>query len=137
MCHLLLGLPLIALPVFWLWPLPVALPLYAAVGVVSLLVYVYAWKVWRMPRLNGLEAMRGVEGKVVDVGSRGVTLFVCGELWSGEGVDKALAVGDAAVVIDAEGLRLRVRAGKSDTEPACVVQRGHHWFHQLGRRKQS
>lgn len=34
MCHLLLFLPVVALPVFWLWPLPIALPVCAlALGV--------------------------------------------------------------------------------------------------------
>ena len=67
MCHLFFALPLLALPVFWLSPLSVALPLYG-VGV-SLLAYAYAWKAWRMPRMNGLDAMLGMQGKVVVKGA--------------------------------------------------------------------
>jgi len=77
--------------------------------VVSLLVYAYAWKAWRMPRLNGLDAVLGLQGKVVATGTRELTLCVRGELWSARTAGERLAVGDKAVVIAADGLMLRVR----------------------------
>lgn len=122
---------------FWLWPLSVALPLYAAVSAVSLLVYAYAWKVWRMPRLNGLEAMLGVQGKVVAVGSHDVTVLLKGELWSAQVAGDALAVGDVVVVDGAEGLSLRVRGGKANAGAVGTALHGHHWFHQRRQRTQS
>ena len=84
MCHVLLGLPLLALPVFWIWSLSVAAPVYGVVAVASLALYAYALKAMRMPRLNGAEAMVGASGTVA-------------------------AVGDQAVVVGVDGLRLRAR----------------------------
>ena len=109
MCHLLLLLPLLALPVLWLWPASVAVPAYTAAALLSGVLYWYAWKSAKMPKLNGAEGMLGVRGRVVHCGERSVTLFFHGELWSAETGGETLAVGDEAVVVGIEGLRLRVR----------------------------
>jgi hypothetical protein len=39
MCHLALLLPLLGLPLFWVWPLDLALPVYAVLLLVSAGVY--------------------------------------------------------------------------------------------------
>ena len=109
MCHLLLLLPLLALPVLWLWPASIAVPIYVAGALVSGILYWYAWKSARMPKLNGAEGMLGAHARVVHCGERSVTLFFHGELWSADAGGEALAVGDEAVVVGIEGLRLRVR----------------------------
>lgn len=109
MCHLLLGLPLLALPVFWLLPLPLATAVYGVTAAASLIVYLYAWKAMRMPRLNGIDGMLGASGRVVRVDERGATLLVHGELWSAEARGEKLALGDEAIIAGFEGLRLRVR----------------------------
>lgn len=118
MCHLFFALPLLALPVFWLWPVSVALPLYVVAVAGALLAYAYAWKAWRMPRMNGLDAMLGMQGKVVATGAREVTLLVHGELWSARAVGEELAVGDTATVVAADGLILRVIFGSVDPRHA-------------------
>jgi len=107
-CHLLLLLPLLALPVLWLLPGPVAVPLYASAALVSGIVYWHAWKSARMPKLNGAEGMLGARGRVTNCGERSVNIFVRGELWSADATGEALVVGDEAVVVGIEGLRLRV-----------------------------
>ena len=109
MCHLLLLLPLLALPVLWLLPAPVAIPIYASAVLVSGIVYWHAWKSARMPKLNGAEGMLGARGRVTNSDQRSTTLFVRGELWSADATGEALSVGDEAVVVGIEGLRLRVR----------------------------
>jgi len=35
MCHVALMLPLLALPVLWMWPLAVSVPVYVVVAIVS------------------------------------------------------------------------------------------------------
>ncbi len=96
-----------------------------SLAAVSLLAYAYAWKAWRMPRMNGLDAMPGMQGKVVATGAREVTLLVHGELWSARAVGEELAVGDTATVVATDGLILRVRFGSVDPRqagpPACKV----------------
>lgn len=109
MCHLLLLLPFVMLPVFWLWPASVSVPVYALAALVAAIVYWYALKSARMPKLNGAEGMLGARGRVVDCGERYVKLFFHGEVWSADTDGEPLAVGDEAVVVGIEGLRLRVR----------------------------
>ena len=109
MCHLLLFLPFLVLPVFWLWPVSIAVPVYTAAALASGVLYWYMLKSARMPKLNGAEAMLGARGRIVDRQERGVTLFFHGELWWADTDGEPLAVGDEAVVVGIEGLRLRVR----------------------------
>ncbi len=109
MCHLLLLLPVIALPVLWLLSPMIAVPTYAAVALAALVFYAYAWKVMRMRRLNGAEGMLGEKGRVVQASGRQATLFFHGELWRAEVEGEPLALGDEALVVGIEGLRLRIR----------------------------
>jgi len=114
MCHLLLLLPVLALPVFWLWPLGVALPVYATAAAVSVAVYVLALKVWKAPLVNGTQALIGATGRVVRVGARDVTLQLGGELWTADIDGAPLALGERAVVVAIEGLRLTARSRTRD-----------------------
>jgi hypothetical protein len=65
MCHIALLLPLLALPVLWMWPLAVSVPTYAAVAIVSAAIYCYAILAMRRPVETGAEAMVGATGKIV------------------------------------------------------------------------
>lgn len=114
MCHVLLLLPFIVLPAFWLWPLEVAVPLYAAVSVASLAVYLLAWKAWKTPPANGPQTLIGATGRVVRVGTRDVTLLLGGELWTADVDGMPLALGERAVVVAIEGLRLTARSTIQD-----------------------
>ena len=107
MCHVLLLLPLIALPVFGLLPISLAAPVYGAVLLVAASFY---WNILRSaqrPKMNGAEAMLGARGRVVGRGERDVTVRFHGELWSAW-PSGSLELGDEAVVEAVEGLRLRV-----------------------------
>jgi len=110
MCHLLLLLPVLALPVFWIWPLEIALPVYGVAAAASL--GVYALVVWalRAPLRHGPQTLVGATGKIVDIGERCVTLRVGGELWLANVRGTPLSPGEDAVVIAVDGLRLTVRA---------------------------
>lgn len=109
MCHLLLLLPVVALPVFWLLPLPAALPLYAVAAGIGVGFYLFAWKVYRTPPANGLHRLIGATGSVVSVGARSITLRVGGELWMANVQDGPLTLGQRAVVVRVDGLRLTAR----------------------------
>jgi membrane protein implicated in regulation of membrane protease activity len=108
MCHLLLLLPVLALPVFWILPLAVAVPSYALVLVVSVAAYIGLVKAMRRPVLTGREHMLGATGEVI--GGSGTTLRVQidGELWSARSAQEALKPGDAVRVVAVEGLCLTV-----------------------------
>jgi inner membrane protein len=110
MCHVLLLLPFLALPVFFVWPASIAVPLYMVALLAGGVTYWYAFHAARVPKMNGAEGMLGARGRVVQCGGEdNVTLFFHGELWSAEAIGEALAVGDEALVEGIEGLRLRVR----------------------------
>jgi membrane-bound ClpP family serine protease len=109
MCHLLLLLPLVALPVFWLAPLSLALPAYGLVLAASLWVYALAVATSRRQSMTGAEGMLGERGRVVRIEGRTATLLIHGELWSAVSDSEALAVGDRALVVGIEGLRLRAK----------------------------
>lgn len=118
MCHVVLLLPILALPVFWLLPLPEAASLYTMTLASAAAIYWYAFKSARMPKLNGAEGMVGEHGRVVKRGERGITVSIHGELWSAEATGDALRVGDEVLVEGIEGLRLRVTSAASETRAA-------------------
>jgi len=108
-CHVVLLMPMLVLPVFWLLPMSLAAPLYGAVAVVSLALYAYAVKAMRQRPLNGAEGMVGEAGRVVEAGERGATLFYHGELWRAQVEGEPLVPGDEALIVGIDGLRLRIR----------------------------
>lgn len=109
MCHLLLFLPVVALPVFWLWPISIALPVYAVAAGAALWIYALAIKTTRRQAMTGAEGMIGETGRVVRLEREKATLQIHGELWSAEAEGEALAVGDSARVVGIDGLRLKAR----------------------------
>jgi len=107
MCHVLLLLPLVALPMFWIMPLAAALPVYGVVLALSAAIYWYAIEAMRRPVQTGAEGMVGEIGEVIE--SRGAKLFVraCSEIWHAESA-APLHEGDRVKVIAVEDLTLRV-----------------------------
>ena len=106
MCHFLLLLPLAALPVFWIVPLAVALPVYGAVLALSAAIYWYAILAMRRPVQTGAEGMVGEIGEVIE--SRGANLFVRArsEIWHAESA-APLREGDRVRVVAVQQLTLR------------------------------
>jgi len=112
MCHLLLLLPVLALPVFWIWPLKIALPIYGVAAAASL--GVYALVVWALqaPLLHGPQMLVGAMGRVIAAGGHRVTLRIGGELWLADVQGTAPSLGEEAIVVAVEGLRLKARASR-------------------------
>lgn len=108
MCHFLLFLPVVALPVFWLWPLSIALPVYALALSITLWIYALAIKTTRRPAMTGAEGMIGERGRVVRIEGRTATVEIHGEFWSAEAGGEPLAVGKVTRVVGMSGLRLKV-----------------------------
>lgn len=121
MCHVLLVLPLLALPVFWMWPLAAALPFYAAVLGLSAAVYWYALCAMRLPKQHGAEGTIGETGQVV-VGEFGeIHVQIRNELWAAAS-PVPLYQGERVKVVAAEGARLRVQ--KLDAGTMLVAGNG-------------
>lgn len=107
MCHLILFLPVIALPVFWLLPLVLALPIYIVVSLFSAFIYYLAIMAMRKPVVTGKEAMIHGVGTIISAGPHGFRVRINSELWDAES-DQPLQVGDQVEVVDVHELHLRV-----------------------------
>jgi len=66
MCHLILLLPLLALPLFWMAPMQFAGPAYAVVLVLSGGIYFLAIRAMHRPVQTGVEALLHSRGEVLD-----------------------------------------------------------------------
>ncbi len=125
MCHLILLLPVVALPVFWLLPTGDAVVLYAAVIAASIGVYWLVLQAMRAPVVTGIEALLHKTGTVRSVDGRKASVWVSSELWSAEGEPGALKVGDAVEVVGTTGLLLQVRKtgrpGAAGIRPSSAV----------------
>ena len=108
MCHLILLLPLLALPLFWLVPMSIAVPVYAAVLLLSGGIYFLAIRAMRQPVQTGVEALIHSTGEVLGKEGSLFRVRVRSEVWNAESTDN-LRPGDYVEVVAVEGLRLKVR----------------------------
>lgn len=112
MCHLILFLPLLALSVFWLFPLSIAGPVYAVVVVCSLMLYVAVFKAMRKPTETGREGLMHAAGVVENVVGDTLSVRIYGEHWTAHCADERLAPGDPVEVVSIHGLTLGVTRGE-------------------------
>lgn len=112
MCHLLLLLPVIGLPIFWLVPLSLALPLYLVIAVISIISYWIMVSSMRKPVQTGVETLIGAEAQVVSPLSPGhraqYLVRSRGELWTAR-CAQALQCGESVTVAAVDGICLQVQ----------------------------
>jgi len=111
MCHLVLLMPFLALPVFWLLPLYLAVPAYLVVLVLSAGVYWLAIRAMHMPLACGAPATLHQKGRVIEMDGR-PRLELGSEIWDVES-DFPLKAGQAVEAVARDGLKLRVRPLRS------------------------
>jgi membrane protein implicated in regulation of membrane protease activity len=110
MCHVVLfAIPFLALPVFWILPLPQAIAVYAAILSVSTLLF---WKIIQalMARvITGKEALLGAQGKVLEAnhGRNPGKVQIGNEIWNADS-KQSLRQGQLVIIRDVEGLQLMV-----------------------------
>lgn len=117
MCHIILALPVLGLPLFWLLPLPLAVEANAAVLLVSAWMYWLVYRAMARPVVTGVEALSREAGRVVAAAGRKATARIHGELWQCRGRE-ALHEGDTVRVVGRDGLTLRVERVARDTPGA-------------------
>ncbi len=122
MCHLILLMPLLGLPLFWLLPLGYALPINVVIWLTSAFLYWLIMRAMRKPRRDGFQSLIGTEAEVVSrlasdhparylVRARGE-----GELWSAYSTDK-LQPGEQVNIVAVKGIGVVVeRADNSHDE---------------------
>jgi len=123
MCHLILFLPVFALPVFWFLPFATALSVYLVVSGVSLLIYLLVFKAMRLRPMVGKEAMLGKTGVVIkDIAPEGKIEYAC-EIWNARVPSgKKFSVGDTVVITGFRGLDVIVKeaSGREATVSGCA-----------------
>lgn len=107
MCHLILALPLVALPVFWVLPLGLALPIYGVTVAFSGWVYYALLRTMHRPASAGRESLLESRGEVVEASGGHARVRVQSEIWNAR-YRGALQAGDRIRVTAVEGLTLRV-----------------------------
>jgi membrane protein implicated in regulation of membrane protease activity len=110
MCHVILLMPVAALPVFWLLPARFSVPIYIVIVVISGLFYRAISRSMMKPVTTGAEAMIGGSAMVLQrTGKKGGHYLVRAgsELWTALGTDD-LRPGDRVLITDMDGIRLVV-----------------------------
>ncbi len=120
MCHLILFMPVLALPVFWLMPLNFAAPIYAVIALLSGFLYWLIHRALREPVQDGFRSLIGTEARVVSKQEQGhsarylVQPQNAGELWSAYSTD-ILDIGDWVNIVAVRGIGVVVeQAGNSN-----------------------
>ncbi len=117
MCHLILMMPVLGLPLFWVWPMSIAAPLYMVIIALSAAIYFYTLQTMRRPVQTGSDEMLRSFGEVREVRGRMARVRVHSEIWNAESTDR-LHKGDRVKILSIDGLTLRV-------QPLRRVDRSH------------
>ncbi len=108
MCHLILFLPVLTLPVFWIFPFNTALPLYLSILGISLLIYFKIFKAMRQQVLTGFEGMFEKKGLVVeDIDPEGKIKYAS-EIWGAETKGNRFLKGQHVMICGIRGMMLLV-----------------------------
>ncbi len=113
MCHLILLMPVLGLPLFWLLPLGYALPANIALWLISAFLYRLIRKAMRKPIQDGFQSLIGTEAEVISkqalahsakylVRAKGE-----GELWSAYSTD-VLEIGEWVNIVAVKGIGIVV-----------------------------
>ena len=108
MCHIILLLPILALPVFFLLPIEEAAFVYAGICVLSATLYWLVWRAMRRPPRTGIEGMMGGVGTVFLSGGEKPKLFYQGEIWDVVS-NEALSRGEQVEIVGFDRMKLIVR----------------------------
>ena len=101
MCHLILVLPFLVLPIFWLVPLAVSVPIYVVILALSIWMYWTAIKAMNWPVRIGREEIQHNRGEVVETDGNVLRVKLHNEIWRARSKD-ALAIGDNVEVVEVD-----------------------------------
>lgn len=107
MCHLVLFMPVLALPLLWLLPLPLAIPIYALVVLLSAWLYYVVYRLMRRTPVIGPETLLEARGRVISAEGRCGLVRIRNELWRAEAAGM-LHENEPVRVIGRRGLVLQV-----------------------------
>lgn len=109
MCHLVLFLPVFALPVFLFFPFSTAMTIYLIISGISLLLYYLIFKAMMMKPRVGKEAMLGKTGVVIkDIAPEGKIKYAT-EIWNAMTDGKKFSVGEKVIIHGFWGMNVLVK----------------------------
>jgi inner membrane protein len=108
MCHVVLLLPIFALPLFLFLPWELALIAYVAVAVVSAALYWLLWRTMQRPAARGIEGMVGGVGTVFRLRQDKMKVFYQGEIWDAVSEDR-VSLGERVEITGLDHMELVVR----------------------------
>ena len=108
MCHIILVLPIISLPMFLLLPLPVASVVYLLILAFSVWVYHRLMDSMHQPVCTGREGLIHANGEVISATRGHLLVRLAGEIWRAR-ADEPLLPGDPVEVTDVKGLELSIK----------------------------
>lgn len=115
MCHLILLLPLLGIPLFWLLPFNYALLSYVVIVLISVLLYWVITKAIRKPVQDGFQSLIGTKAEVVSRLTPGhLARYLVrshGELWSAYTRD-TLQPGEEVNIVGVRGVGIVVEQAK-------------------------
>jgi len=121
MCHLILLMPLLGLPILWLTPLSFTIPIYVAIVLLSGFLYWLITKAMRKPIQDGFQSLIGTEAELVSGRARDKPAQYLvrsqGELWSAYSAD-TLRSGERVNIVAVKGIGIvvaRVDNGHGET----------------------
>jgi membrane-bound ClpP family serine protease len=104
MCHIILSFPILALPSFYFFPLPTALPIYLVVLLFTWFVYFKMITAMKAKVQTGNEGMIGEEALVLeDINPKG-RVMVWSEIWAATANGKRFHKGQKVVIKHFGGL---------------------------------
>lgn len=112
MCHVLLALPLLVLPIFWLAPLSIAIPVYGLIFTISVIIYWLAYRAMHLPVVTGAEALLHQVGTIVGIKNGLYKVRLNNEYWNALS-DEQLQSGERVEVCSVHGNTLEVKRSKS------------------------
>ncbi len=109
MCHLILFLPFLTLPVFWFFPLSTAMPIYLFVLGISLFLYFKIFQAMRLKPRLGKDAMLGKTGIVIqNINPEGKIKYAT-EIWNAKADGKKFSKGDKIIIHGFWGMKVLVK----------------------------
>lgn len=123
MCHLILLMPVLGLPLFWLLPLGYALPINIALWLISAFLYRLIRKAMMKPIRDGFRSLIGTEAEVVS--KRALThsarylVRAQGELWSAYSTD-ALDIGEWVNIVAVKGIGVVIERAEPGSRPGEI-----------------
>ena len=98
MCHLIFFLPIFGLPVFWIFPFSIALPVYILIVGISMLLYYKIFQAIRAKVRNGQAAMLGKTGVVLQNIDPEGKIKYASEIWNAVADGKKFLAGEKVVI---------------------------------------